>query len=74
MEKVTVTVERTPNNLSAYIEILPGCIATGPTLEILEKNMSEAVKQHVELAQEHCEPFPEVFVGSYKLVFVPSEH
>jgi predicted RNase H-like HicB family nuclease len=58
MEKVTVTVEMTDNNYSAYLEKLPGCISTGKTFEELKKNISQAVAFHIEGVQEDGKNIP----------------
>ncbi len=37
MKKVTVTVEMTDNNDSAYLEKFAGCVSTGKTFEELKR-------------------------------------
>ena len=69
MKKVTVTVEKSENNYSACIEILPGCVTTGKTMNNLKNNMLEALEAHIELSREHGDFIPEVFDGDYQLVF-----
>jgi len=67
MEKVSVTVEMTDNNYSAYLEQLPGCVSTGNTFEELKNNISEAVAFHLEGMQEDGEEIP--FGLEYELVY-----
>jgi predicted RNase H-like HicB family nuclease len=67
MEKVTVTVEMTDNNYSAYLEKLPGCVSTGKTFEELKNNISEAVAFHIEGMQEDGEDIPVSL--NYELVY-----
>jgi len=67
MEKVTVTVEMTDNNYSAYLEKLPGCVSTGKTFEELKNNISEAVEFHIEGMEEDGEEIP--FGSDYELVY-----
>ena len=54
-----VVFERTPNNYSAYVPDLPGCVTTGQTLEEVERNMREAIMFHIESLKEHGELIPE---------------
>jgi predicted RNase H-like HicB family nuclease len=54
-----VVFERTPNNYSAYVPDLPGCVTTGQTLEEVERNMREAIMFHIESLKEHGELVPE---------------
>ena len=67
MEKVSVTVEMTDSNYSAYLEKLPGCVSTGKTFEELKKNISEAVEFHIEGMLEDGEKIP--FGLDYELVY-----
>ncbi len=69
MEKVIVTVELSDNNYAAYIEELPGCISTGKTFGELKLNMSEAVRDHVEISLEYGDEISNLFRGEYELVF-----
>ena len=69
MKNIIVTVEKTENNYSAFIEILLGCVTTGKTMSELKRNMYEAVEAHIELSREHGDFIPEVFDGEYRLVF-----
>jgi len=43
-----VVYERTPNNYSAYVPDLPGCVATGTTRQDVERRVREAIAMHVE--------------------------
>ena len=54
-----VVYEQTPNNYSAYVPDLPGCVTTGQTLEEVERNMREAIAFHIESLREYGEPVPE---------------
>jgi predicted RNase H-like HicB family nuclease len=57
--KYTVVVERGPDNLSAYVPDLPGCVTTGRTIEETERNVREAVSLHLEGMREDGVPIPE---------------
>lgn len=54
-----VVYEQTPNNYSAYVPDLPGCVSTGQTLEEVERNIQEAIAFHIESLREYGEPVPE---------------
>ncbi len=54
-----VVYEQSPNNYSAYLPDLPGCVSTGKTWEDIRENIREAVTGHVELMLEFGESLPE---------------
>ena len=54
-----VVFERTPNNYSAYVPDLPGCVSTGRTLEEVQENIREAITFHIESLEEYGETVPE---------------
>jgi predicted RNase H-like HicB family nuclease len=51
--------EKSPNNWSAYVPDLPGCVSTGGTREDVEKNIREAIALHLEGLALEGEPIPE---------------
>ena len=57
--RYVVVYEQTPNNWSAYLPDLPGCIATGKSREDVHRLIREAVELHVESLRAHGEPLPE---------------
>ena len=59
VKRYAIVIERGPNNLSAYVPDLPGCITTGRTLEEIERNIREAIEPHLEGMMEDGEPIPE---------------
>ena len=59
MKRYAVVIEKGPNNLSAYVPDLPGCITTGKTVEEIERNMRETIALHLEGMMEDGEPIPE---------------
>jgi len=59
MTKYAVVIEKGPNNLSAYVPDLPGCITTGKSLEEVQRNIVEAIELHLEGLREDGEPIPE---------------
>ena len=52
MNKFLIIIEKTKNNYSAYSPDLPGCAATGKTVDEVEKNMYEAIEFHLEGLKE----------------------
>ena len=48
MHRYLIIIEKAAANYSAYSPDLPGCVATGPTVEDTRSRMQEAVAYHVE--------------------------
>jgi predicted RNase H-like HicB family nuclease len=46
-------------NYSAYAPDLPGCVATGATIEEAEREMHDAIAFHLEGLRDAGEPIPE---------------
>jgi predicted RNase H-like HicB family nuclease len=59
MKTSAIVIESGPNNLSAYVPDLPGCITTGKTLAEIEQNIREAIALHLEGMIEDGDPIPE---------------
>ena len=45
--RYAIVIEKTENNLSGYVPDLPGCVATGATLEEAESELREAIEFHL---------------------------
>jgi predicted RNase H-like HicB family nuclease len=58
MYRFLIIIEKGKHNYSAYAPDLPGCVATGKTLEEVKRNMKEAIKMHIEGMIEDNEPIP----------------
>lgn len=69
MEKVIVEIVYSGNNFGAHVPMLPGCVATGTTLNEVKKNIKEAIEFHVEGSIEDNDPIPEIFTKEYELVY-----
>ena len=54
-----VVYEKGPANYSAYSPDLPGCVATGSTLEETRQNMRGAIEMHLSGLREDGLPVPE---------------
>ncbi|HLL73368.1 MAG TPA: type II toxin-antitoxin system HicB family antitoxin [Pyrinomonadaceae bacterium] len=52
-------IERGERNYSAYLPDMPGCIATGKTVEEVKRRMREAVELHLRGLREDGLPVPE---------------
>ena len=50
--RYAIVVEKTENNYSAYVPDLPGCVATGQTIEETENEIREAIRFHIEGLRE----------------------
>jgi predicted RNase H-like HicB family nuclease len=47
-----IVIERGENNYSAYVPDLPGCVATGSTLDEVRERMRDAIEMHLEGLRE----------------------
>ena len=67
--RYAVVFEQSPNNWSAYVPDLPGCVAAGDTREETEALIREAVALHVESLLAHHEPVPtpEAWTGTVEV-------
>lgn len=59
MHRFLIVIEQAKKGFSAYAPDLPGCIATGKTVEDVEKSMHEAIRMHIEGLEEDNLPIPE---------------
>ena len=50
--------EQTPNNYSAYVPDLPGCVSTGRTWEEMQWMIKEAIEGYIEVTHEYGEAVP----------------
>jgi predicted RNase H-like HicB family nuclease len=57
--RYAVVIEKAPSNYSAYVPDLPGCVATGATVEETEREIREAIQFHLEGLREDGLPIPE---------------
>ena len=69
MKKYVVIFEKTTTGYSAYVPDLPGCIATGKTKLMAEKNIYEAILFHLEGLVEEGENIPLSISEAETLVF-----
>jgi len=50
--RYAVVIEKAEGNYSAYVPDLPGCVATGATIEEVEAEIREAIEFHIEGMRE----------------------
>jgi predicted RNase H-like HicB family nuclease len=46
--RYAVVIEKADGNYSAYVPDLPGCVATGETVEEVEAEIREAIRFHID--------------------------
>ena len=69
MHRFLIVIEKTNGNYSAYSPDLPGCVATGTTVEEAECNMHQAVEIHIKGLLEDNLPVPEAqAIAEYVMV------
>ena len=57
--RYAIVVEKAGNNYSAYVPDLPGCVATGSTIEETERKIRAAIELHIERMMEDGLPIPQ---------------
>lgn len=56
--RYAIVIEKTDANYAAYVPDLPGCVATGATVEETEKLIQEAIKFYLDGLREDGLPLP----------------
>lgn len=56
--KYVVVYQQTPNNWSAYVPDLPGCIGAADTREETERLIQEGIVLYIEALRETGQPAP----------------
>ena len=56
--RYAIVIEKAAGNYSAYVPDLPGCVATAPTIEAVENEISEAIQFHIDGLREDGLPIP----------------
>lgn len=46
--KYAVVIEKAESNFSAFVPDLPGCVATGSSIQEVEEQIREAIEFHIE--------------------------
>lgn len=58
MTEFTIVIEDAGANFAAYAPDVPGCIATGATVEEVTVTLREAITEHLEILREMGEEIP----------------
>jgi predicted RNase H-like HicB family nuclease len=56
--RYAIVIEKAVGNYSAYVPDLPGCVATGVTVEEVETQIREAIVFHLDGLREDGLPVP----------------
>lgn len=56
--RYAIVIEKAASNYSAYVPDLPGCVATGATVEETEREIRQAIEFHIEGLREDGLPVP----------------
>jgi len=56
--RYAIVIEQAAENYSAYVPDLPGCVATGASVEEVELQIREAIAFHLEGMRQDGEPIP----------------
>ncbi len=57
--RYAIVIEKAENNYAAYVPDLPGCVATGFTIEETEQQIREAIDLRLRGMREDGLPIPE---------------
>lgn len=56
--RYATVIEKAGRNYSAYVPDLPGCVATGPTITAVEREIRKAIRFHIEGLMADGAPVP----------------
>ena len=56
--RYAVVIEKAESNYSTYVPDLPGCVATGSSLEEVEREIRAAIRFHIEGLESDDLPVP----------------
>jgi predicted RNase H-like HicB family nuclease len=57
--RYAVVIEKANSNFSAYVPDLLGCVATGATIEEVEREIKEAIRFHLDGLRQDGAPLPQ---------------
>ena len=57
--RYAIVIEKAEGNFSAYVPDLPGCVATGATIDEIELQIREAIEFHLDGMREDGTPIPQ---------------
>jgi predicted RNase H-like HicB family nuclease len=56
--RYAIVIEKADDNYSAYVPDLPGCVATGLTVETVEQEIRDAIRFHIDGLKAEGLPVP----------------
>jgi predicted RNase H-like HicB family nuclease len=56
--RYAIVIEKAESNYAAYVPDLPGCVATGQTIQETEQQIREAIEFHLRGMREDGLPIP----------------
>lgn len=59
MKRYAVVIEKATSNYAGYVPDLPGCVATGATVDETERLLHDAIAMHLAGMREDGIPIPE---------------
>lgn len=59
MKRYAIVIEKAAGNFGGYVPDLPGCVATGATVEETERLLHEAIALHLAGMREDGIPIPD---------------
>jgi predicted RNase H-like HicB family nuclease len=59
MMRYAIVIEKTASNYASYVPDLPGCVATGATVEETERLLRGAIELHLQGMRDDGLPIPE---------------
>ena len=57
--RYAIVIEKANGNYSAFVPDLPGCVATGDTVEDVEREIRQAIRFHLDGLREDGLPIPQ---------------
>jgi len=57
--RYAIVIEKAEGNYSAYVPDLPGCVATGATVQDVQHEMRAAIRFHIDGLKEDGLPVPQ---------------
>jgi predicted RNase H-like HicB family nuclease len=70
MTGYAVVIEGEDDSFSAYVPELPGCVAAGESISVVEWLIRDAIRLHVGSLRDHGDPVPEPTTAAVRMVEV----
>jgi predicted RNase H-like HicB family nuclease len=70
--RYAIVIEKAGGNYSAYVPDLPGCVATGASVQEVEVEIRDAIRFHLEGLKEDGSPIPPpTTIAEYADISIP---